>query len=75
MEVVLVLFGVVILVAGWFMVKAFVRLGSAMTQMRHSLDELGQMAPRLQQLGEEMTALNQALEQRSRRSSPPPTSP
>lgn len=71
MEVVLIAFAVIILVAGWFMVKAFVRLGTAMTQMRDSLNELGEMAPRLQRLGEDMTALNQALEQRARRAGNP----
>lgn len=73
MEFLWVILAAILLVAGWFMVRAFVRLGAAMRQMRESLSELGQMGPRLQQLGEEMTAINQALEQRSRRSEPPPS--
>lgn len=53
------------------MVRAFIRLAAAMKQMRESLAELGAMAPRLQQLGEEMAVINRTLEQRPRPSEPP----
>lgn len=49
-----------------FMVRAFVRLGGAVKNMRDSLTELGAMAPRLQQLSEEMAVINKALEERAR---------
>lgn len=71
MEAVLVVLGVIILVAGYFMVRAFVRLAGAMHQMKDSLTELGQMAPRLQQLTDEMAVINEVMEKRSRQSGPP----
>jgi hypothetical protein len=62
----------ILAVGGWFMVKAFIRLAGAMQQMRESLQELGEMAPRLQRLGEDMSALNEALAKRQRVAPPPP---
>lgn len=62
----------VILVAGFFMVRAFVRLAASLQQMRSSLAELGQMAPRLAELGSEMEAINRALENRARKVDPGP---
>lgn len=56
----------VILVGVYFLLKAFVRVNAAMIEMRESLAELGQMAPRLQRLAGDVSQLAESIEEKRR---------
>ena len=66
MWVILAIGVIVILVGGFFLVKAFAKFSSAMGQLRTELNTLGEMGPRLQQLAEDVGQLSDSMEERRR---------
>ena len=57
---------VVLAVGGYFLVKAFTRMSAAMHDVKSGLAELGEMAPRLQQLAGDMSELADSIEEKRR---------
>lgn len=64
--VVLVVGGVLVLVGGYFLVRAFAKFSSAMGELKSELNTLGEMGPRLQKLAEDVNQLTDSMEQRRR---------
>lgn len=56
----------VVLVGGFFLVKAFIKFSAAMVQLRTELTQLGEMGPRLQRLADDVGQLTDSMEERNR---------
>lgn len=56
----------VLLVGGYFLVRALLRFQAAMGEVRQAMAELGEMGPRLQRLAGDMTQLRESIEERRR---------
>jgi hypothetical protein len=54
----------VVLIGGFFLVKAFVKFSTAMAQLRTELTQLGEMGPRLQRLADDVGQLTDSMEER-----------
>ena len=57
---------IALVVAVYFLVRAFLRTSAAMREVRENLTELNKMGPRLQQLAGEMSNLTDTLEEKRR---------
>ncbi len=55
-----------LLVALYFLVRAFIRLQAAMHEVRKELAELAEMAPRIQRLGRDVSDLAESIEEKRR---------
>ncbi|MGH9280890.1 MAG: hypothetical protein ACRD12_22725 [Acidimicrobiales bacterium] len=67
MEVLLWGLPVLVLLAGlYFLLRAFIRLQSAMQEVRVNLAELAEMAPRLQGLANDVSQLAENIEEKRR---------
>ena len=56
----------VLLVGLFLLFRAFVRLQTAMQEVRRGLAELSEMAPRLQRLGRDVSELAETMEEKRR---------
>jgi hypothetical protein len=50
----------------FFLVRAFIKLQAAIVEVRKGLSDLGDMGPRLQRLGQDVSQLNETIEQKRR---------
>lgn len=50
----------------YFLVRAFIRLQAAIIEVRKGLADLGDMGPRLQRLGQDVSQLNETIENKRR---------
>ena len=50
----------------YFLVRSFVRLQSAILEVRKGLSDLGEMGPRLQSLGKDVHQLTESIEEKRR---------
>lgn len=57
---------VIIVVGGYFLVKAFIKVSSAMAELKNELTQLGEMGPRLQRLADDVGQLTDSMEERRR---------
>ena len=53
-------------VALFFLVRAFIRLQKQVVEVKNAMAELGDMGPRLQRLGKDMSQLAETMEERRR---------
>jgi hypothetical protein len=56
----------ILAVGGYFLVKAFTRMSAAMQDVKSGLAELGEMAPRLQQMAGDKSELDDSIEEKRR---------
>lgn len=56
----------VLVVGGFFLFRAFVRVSAAMREVRESMAELGDMGPRLQRLAGDMSELSDNIQEKRR---------
>ncbi len=56
----------VLLVGGFFLFRAFVRVSAVMREERQIMLELGEMGPRLQRLAGDMSELSDSIQEKRR---------
>lgn len=56
----------ILLVGIFFLLRAFIRLSSAMAEVRTGLAQLSEMGPRLQRLANDVNQLNDSIEEKRR---------
>jgi hypothetical protein len=64
--VALVLVIAILVVALFFLVRAFIRLQKQVVEVKNAMKDLGDMGPRLQRLGQDMGRLAESLDEERR---------
>lgn len=64
--VALILVIAILVVALFFLIRAFIRLQKQVVEVRNAMKDLGDMGPRLQRLGQDMGRLAESLEEERR---------
>ncbi|MDQ3978371.1 MAG: hypothetical protein M3314_02305 [Actinomycetota bacterium] len=59
----LVIVLIILAVALYFLVRAFIRLQKQVIEVKNAMKDLGDMGPRLQRLGQDMGKLAESLEE------------